>query len=176
MSLFSFFMYCVQSLFFCKYCIIFSSYAEVKTVSPTLNCFLVYLFRRQHMFNWFKSTWVLSIAFLFQVQQLSIGIDLSGQDLTRSLKSGIKGIKGIKERINGDVSRFAEPQRHSWKVSSKVLRRFEGPQVYQPALLVFSLLNSSIEPLEFSSSEKADIIRTIALAVVQDNLATIQSF
>ncbi len=45
---------------------------------------------------------------------------------------------------------FAEPQRHTWKGSSKVLRRFEGPQVYQPTLLVFSLLNSSVKPLEFS--------------------------
>jgi hypothetical protein len=45
---------------------------------------------------------------------------------------------------------FAEPQQHTWKGSSKVLRRFEGPQVYQPTLLMFSPLNSSIKPLEFS--------------------------
>ena len=46
LSLFSSFMYCVHTylLFYCKYCKNLSSYAEVKTVSPTLICFLVYLF------------------------------------------------------------------------------------------------------------------------------------
>jgi hypothetical protein len=37
---------CTYPLFFCKYCKNLSSYVEVKTVCPTLNCFLVYLFCR----------------------------------------------------------------------------------------------------------------------------------
>jgi len=45
MSLFSsFYVLCTYVLFYCKYCKNLSSYAEVKTKSPTLICFLVYLF------------------------------------------------------------------------------------------------------------------------------------
>ncbi len=45
----------------------------------------------------------LASVLLLWVQWLSIGIGLSGYDLTRSL---IIGIKGTKDRINGDMSRF----------------------------------------------------------------------
>jgi hypothetical protein len=41
-SLFSFYVLCKQ-LFFSKYCIFLTSYVEVKTVNPTLNCFFVYV-------------------------------------------------------------------------------------------------------------------------------------
>jgi hypothetical protein len=43
---------------------------------------------------------------------------------------------------------FDEPQRHTWEGSPKVLRRFEGPQVYQPTLPMFSPSDSCCEPLE----------------------------
>ncbi len=45
------------------------------------------------------------------------------------------------------MSRFAEPQRHTWEGSPKVLTRFEMPQVYQPTTRVFPS-DSSFEPLE----------------------------
>jgi hypothetical protein len=57
-------------------------------------------------------------------------------------------LKGLRIGLIGACLGFAEPQRHTWKGSSKMFRMFEGPQVYQLTLLVFSLLNSSIKPLE----------------------------
>jgi hypothetical protein len=40
----------------------------------------------------------------------------------------ISGIKGLRIELMGMCQVFIEPQRHSWKGSSKVLRKFEGPQ------------------------------------------------